>query len=124
MTIPIRVNGEIIYAEHLNTIKAELEALQTNPITVVNDYIAEATYRFIVADPASNSIQVTLPSASANSGKAYQVKALETGAAYDLSNPVTVIATSGNVDNEASFSFQENKQAVTFKSTGTTWAVV
>ena len=123
MTIPTRINGEIIYAAHMNTLRDGLVALETNPITITEDYTAENTYRLIVCDPASNSIEVTLPDATVNENKNYIVKTLETGASYDLTFPVTITSVSG-IDGDTTITVNENKQSFRFISTGTTWVIV
>ena len=121
MAIPTRINGEIIFAEHVNILRDEINALATVPITVTDDYIAEGTYRLIIADPASNSIDITLPDPALNSDRNYIVKTLETGATYDLSFPVTII---GSIDGETNLTVQENKQSFRLVSNGTTWVIV
>ena len=121
MTIPIRINGQIIFAEHMNTIRTELLALATTPITVVDDYTLESTYRLVVADPATQAINITLPDPLLNSGRSYIIKALESGATWDLTNAVVVV---GSVDGDANFTFQENKQSIKLTSNGATWVMV
>ena len=123
MAIPTRVNGEIIYAAHMNTLRDAVEALETNPITVTADYVAENTYRLIVADPESNSVEVTLPDATTNANKNYVIKTLETGATWELSFPVTVTSVS-NIEGAATYTFEENRQSIRLISTGLTWVIV
>ena len=123
MAIPNRTNGEIIYAAHLNAIKAALEALETNPITVTADYVAENTFRLIVADPENNTIEVTLPDATLNENKNYLIKTIETGATYSLSHAVTITSVSG-VEGGATYEIEENRQSIRLISTGVTWVIV
>ena len=121
MTIPLRINGEIIYAEHLNTLREEILALASSPVTTQEDYVLENTYRLIVADPTNQAINITLPDPALNSGRSYIIKALEPLATYDLSNAVTLV---GSVDGDTNYTFLENKQSIKITSTGATWAVV
>ena len=121
MTIPTRINGEIIYAEHLNILRSDLDDLSTKTITITEDYTAEGTYRMLVADPELQAINITLPDPSLNQDKNYIIKTLETGATYSLSFDVTII---GSVDNETNLSITENKQSFRLISNGSTWVVV
>ena len=121
MTIPTRINGQIIYAEHMNTLRTEILALATTPITVVANHTLEKIYRLVIANPSAQTIHLTLPDPAVNVGRSYHIKALDSGAAWDLTNDIVIV---GSVDGGANFTFKENKQSIRLISSGTTWVRV
>lgn len=83
-----------------------------------NTNVSNLTDYTILADGTSNTVTVTLPSASTNEGQIFVIKAV------NITNAVTVATSAGNIDGSSTFPFTLTNQSITVQSDGLNYYII
>ena len=126
-TIAAGTDISVVTAGNTVTISSTAGNSNLNVVTQTVDYSVQATDDVILMDAGATDKTVTLPDATANSGRVLNIKRISSGAGNVLirGNGVQVI------DDEAHPSYTDNKtrlinqwDAITVVSNGTAWFII
>lgn len=99
--------------------QTQLEVAATAVTTVTANYVVGLSDGLVLASTTGSSVTTTLPDATIVLGREFTVKRTTAGA-----NTLTVQATAGNIDADASFTIDVQYEAHTFKSDGSNYWIV
>ena len=92
-----------------------------NITTKTADYTITNNDRIILVDASSNSVNITLPSASGYKGRLFTIKVLTIGGGYSA----TVTAQSGEtIDGSNTYSFSSDYDFITVASDNSNWYII
>lgn len=95
-------------------------SLDLNLVTKTTDYTAQLSDYTILCNATSGVITITLPIASGNSGRIFNIKKIDTG-----SNAVIIDGNSTElIDDELTYIIITAKESVTIQCTGSAWVVI